>query len=148
MEIVERRKHKRFPVVKKLSETVDISVVSPDQQGAEITMPGVIVDISSGGMRLITFAPINENSGLSLNMDLPAIGKAEMDAKVVWTRQKRGIYEIGMEFIKIPEEISQKLQKMGEAYEKCITSLANGKTNTCSQECPCYMICDNPARKT
>lgn len=147
MEIVERRKHKRFPVVKRLSEPVDIFVESPDQ-GDEIAMPGVIVDISVGGMRLITFAPIDENSALSLNMDLPAIGRAEMDAKVVWTRQKRGVYEIGMEFIKIPDEISQKLQKMGKAFEKCIASLANGKTNTCSQECPCYMICDNPARKT
>ncbi|MEA2083814.1 MAG: PilZ domain-containing protein [Thermodesulfobacteriota bacterium] len=147
MKIAERRKHKRFPVVKRLSEPVDIFIAPPDAV-AETAIPGVIVDISACGMRLITFAPIDENLVLSLNMDLPAIGRTEMDAKVVWTRQKRGVYEIGMEFIKIPEKVSRKLQEMGKAFEKCIASLANGKTDTCSQECPCYMICDNPARKT
>ena len=147
MEQVERRKHKRFPVVKRLSEPVDI-FLAPPGAGKETAIPGVIVDISAGGMRLITFAPIDANSTLSLNMDLPAIGRAEMDARVAWTQHKRGVYEIGMEFIKIPEEISRKLQQMGKAFEKCIANLANGKTNICSQKCPCYMICDNPAKKT
>ena len=146
MEQIERRKHKRFSVVKRLSETVDIFLAPPDT-GKETAIPGVIVDISAGGMRLITFAPIDPNSILSLNMDLPAIGKAEMDARVAWTRHKRGVYEIGMEFIKIPEEIHQRLEEMGRAFEECIASLSKGKNNTCGQECPCYILCDNPAKK-
>ncbi len=146
MEQVERRKHKRFPVVKRLSEPVDI-FLAPPGAGKETAIPGVIVDISAGGMRLITFAPIDANSILSLNMDLPAIGRAEMDAKVAWTQHKRGVYEIGMEFIKIPEEIRQRLEEMGRAFEECIASLSKGKTDTCSQECPCYILCDNPTKK-
>lgn len=146
MERTERRKHIRFPVIKRLSEPVDIFLSDP-KTGSGDPVPGVIVDISAGGMGLITFAPIDENTTLSLNIDLPAIGKTELDAKVAWTMHKRGVYQMGMEFVNPPEEITKKLEDMGESFEKCHLTMADGKTDICRKDCACYVICDNPFKK-
>ncbi len=146
MEINERRKHKRFPAVKRLSEPVDISLRPPGTD-VQTSVPGVIVDISASGMGIITFAPIEEDSILALNMELPAIGRTDIQAKVAWMKQKRGVYQIGLEFVQISDEIAKKLETMGTAFEECLASLSRGQTNVCHKECPCYMICDNPEKQ-
>jgi len=141
----ERRKYKRFPVLRELAEPVDIQL-TPSPIESKQPIPGVISNLSAGGMALITFVPIPIDAILSITLDIPDLEKAKIEGKVVRREGAGGSYLHGIMFTKIPEKTVHKLHQMGIDYEDCEIKLSLGVTDVCDKSCSYWHLCAKPVK--
>lgn len=112
----ERRKHKRFPVIQDLAEPVELTVLSSQTNGHPQEIPGVLTNLSAGGMVLVLMGTIEGKPTLSLVMNLHELGRLEVEGNVVWIRYKGATSVVGIQFTKIAPEKAAQINKMAEAH--------------------------------
>lgn len=100
---IDRRKGSRLNVLH-LSLPVDIKINNSQQ-----IFPGVLLDISPNSVGLLSFKEIKPDTTLNLSLNLHNIKTGLIKAKVIWVKEVRETYRLGVEFIEISEEDSQKI---------------------------------------
>jgi len=141
----ERREHKRFPVMNGLAEPVDI-IFSPSPLESKKPVPGIISNLSAGGMALMTFVPIPIEATISITLNLPGLEKTKLEGIVLRREDKGGTYLHGIRFSHIPEKVVHKLEHLGRDYEDCEIKLSFGVTDVCDKKCHYWGFCTKPVK--
>lgn len=115
----EKRKYRRIP-----TDAVIIYQIQNYPEGAEEKLQKVgapvSVDISEGGLQLLTKQPLQKDIYLRINLSLPSQkAPLELTGKVVWVREEKTRFNTGVKFVDFDNEeqreilkryISQKIQ--------------------------------------
>jgi Tfp pilus assembly protein PilZ len=102
--MAEKRRTKRIHEENK----VEIKVVKPNSAGDFVLSNVFTRDLSLGGVRILTNAPFQLNSKLTITLYLAKSNQqAKVDGRVVWLKSiDKGSYEIGVEFLhEIPASV-------------------------------------------
>jgi c-di-GMP-binding flagellar brake protein YcgR len=94
----ERRQYKRLKV---------FHLAVPIQINAEnigSVIPGILLDISAGGVGILSFKEIPINTVVNLQIVLHNIKTDIIKAKVVWVKQVEKTYRIGFQFTEISKK--------------------------------------------
>lgn len=112
----EREDKRRFLRVPKLL------FVSVERGDAKEILPGLILDISPGGVRLLTSRQISEGTVVALSIELEERSPIQVQGKVVWGNQVEALrkFQHGIEFVHGIqfEEHAKAIDEMIEEYIK------------------------------
>lgn len=136
----ERRKHKRFPIMNGLAEPVDI-IFSPSPLETKQPIPGIISNLSAGGLALITFVPIPIEATISISLNIPGLEKTKLEGKVLRREDKGSTHLHGIRFSHVSEKVAHKLEQMGTDYQNCEIKLSLGVTDVCDKKCHYWLLC-------
>jgi len=136
---MERRRFHRVPVLRDLAELVDLRL--PELHG-NTQIPGILVNLSGGGMGIITFVPVPLETEIKLVLDIPSVfDKIRIEGTVVRSIEKQGSFLIGVKFTKVPDKAVKMMKHMGEDYMDCETKLSFGVTDVCLRACSYHPLC-------
>ena len=133
--MLNRTRHQRLPVIKDVSREITISVEKD-------FFPGVILNLSSSGMLLLAYSNIPENTEVCLALDLPSLDIKQVFGKVIRTKQKSIMWELGIQFTQINTLDSKKINRIAIDYIDCENKIALGAQDVCRKECSYYSLCD------
>ena len=133
-----RRKHRRMPVISSFLKPV---LIRSDQLGLKESAPGIIVDLSAGGLAMITFVPIYPGTKLSLNLNLPGLIIKDIVAHVLRVKQKYKTYMAAIRFDRLNNKARSKINRMADDYDLCETKLMLGEKKICSRRCSYFPLC-------
>jgi len=128
----ERRKHKRFPIIKDLAEPIELAVV--DHHHME-KIPGVLTNFSAGGMDLMLMGQLPEKANLKLSMHLPGFDRFAVEGRLVWSRPKGTTSLVGIQFTKIDEDHAKQINHMAEAFWECEERIRTEAPTVCFHGC-------------
>ncbi|MFA6584316.1 MAG: PilZ domain-containing protein [Elusimicrobiaceae bacterium] len=136
----ERRKHTRLPIIHGVVEPVNIAF--EDKSGTLNVQPAILSNLSSGGMRLMTFLEPPRNNTLEMSLDLPGLGKFPVKGHIAWIRGKGGVFMTGIAFTEISKTACAKINAMAEDYEDCETRIELKLPEACVPSCKCHFLCN------
>jgi PilZ domain. len=143
----ERRRHPRVPVISNIVEPIDL-VYSDEKTGQQHEAAAVLADLSASGMRIVSFLKAPVAGSMKIKMELPFVGKFEVEAKTAWVRQKGPIYTIGIEFMKISPSVVQKITALADDFVDCNTRILLKLPEVCVPNCKCNAICNKIQKDT
>lgn len=143
----ERRRHPRVPVISNIVEPIDLAF-SDEKTGQQHEAAAVLADLSASGMRIVSFLKAPVASSMRIKMELPFVGKFEVEAKTAWVRQKGPIYTIGIEFTKISSAVVQKITALANDFVDCNTRILLKLPEVCVPNCKCNAICNKIQKDT
>ena len=114
--MLERRKHKRLPVIEDLAEPIEMSIL--DENGDIRQIPGVLTNLSAGGLDLVLMGSIEGQPKVRLSLKVSGINRFIVEGSVVWTKTKGPTEILGLKFTKIPKTAADKITRMAEIYWK------------------------------
>jgi c-di-GMP-binding flagellar brake protein YcgR len=135
----DRRKHKRYPVLHEMDQTIQIAFNNQ-------VHPGVLVELSAGGMALLTFNSIPIGTEINMSLDLPGLKTRSFIGKIVWSLSKGEMWRMGIAFTKIDPVDFRHINRMGFDYVDCDTKLQLGVTDVCSDKCSFFVLCHKPQK--
>jgi hypothetical protein len=138
----DKRKHKRFPVLKDLAEPVDLVLMEQPPR----TVPAVLTNLSSGGMSLVVFAHVIGGAKLKIALDVPGLHAAELKGHVAWTSPKGDTTAIGVAADQMPHELSSRINHMAEDFGDCELKLSFGVKDVCFHACRYFELCAKPVK--
>jgi c-di-GMP-binding flagellar brake protein YcgR len=139
----ERRKHKRLPVIKDLAEPIELAIT--DSHGTQL-LPGVLTNLSSGGMDLVLMGNIEGTPQFKLAIHLPGFGRFSVEGRLVWSRPKGATTAIGVAFTKIGDDHARQINHMAEAYWECEDRIREKAPTICFHGCHYWDLCEKPAK--
>jgi c-di-GMP-binding flagellar brake protein YcgR len=143
--VPERRKHKRLPVIKDLAEPIELAIT--DLHAHTTTrVPGVLTNLSAGGMDMVLLGTIQGTPHIKLMMHLPGFDRFEVEGKVVWTRPKGNTSMIGLQFTKIDADHAKQVTHMAEAYWECENRIRAKAPTICFHGCTYWDLCEKPVK--
>ncbi|MBQ4493009.1 MAG: PilZ domain-containing protein [Elusimicrobiaceae bacterium] len=143
----ERRRHPRVPVISNIVEPIDLAF-KDEKTGVEHEAAAVLADLSASGMRIVSFLKAPVATSMKIKMELPFVGKFEVEAKTAWVRQKGPIYTIGIEFVKISSAVVQKITTLANDFVDCNTRILLKLPEVCVPNCKCNAICNKIQKDT
>jgi len=133
-----------MPVISSFLKPV---LIRSDQLGLKESAPGIIVDLSAGGLAMITFVPIYSGIKLSLNLNLPGLNIKDIVAHVLRVRQKYKTYMVAIKFDRLNNKARSKINRMADDYDLCETKLMLGEKKICSRRCSYFLLCSKAIKK-
>jgi c-di-GMP-binding flagellar brake protein YcgR len=140
---IERRKHKRLPVLKDLAEPVELNIFEANHSKL---VPGILTNLSAGGMDLVLMTVIQGHPTFKLNMHLPGFDRFEVHGKLVWSRPKGDTSIVGIQFTKIDKDHSSQISHMADAYWECEDRIREKAPTICFHGCTYWDMCSKPAK--
>lgn len=101
----ERRKHPRLNVYH-LSVPVKIKTNTDN-----MLLPGILLDISAGGVGILSFKEIPVGTTVKLSISLHNIHTDVITAKVVWIKKQDKTYRVGFQFLDISKKDSEEIDR-------------------------------------
>jgi hypothetical protein len=139
----DKRRHKRFPVMKDLAEPVDLFVMDgPTPKD----LPAVLTNISCGGMSLVVFAHVQGETKLKLLLNVPGLEGLEFQGRVAWTHSKGETTTIGVQFNHITPEAVKRITRMAESFQDCELKISFGLKDVCFKTCHFWPLCAKPVK--
>lgn len=138
---VERRRHPRVPVISNIVEPIDLTYTD-NSDGKVHQIAAVLADLSASGMRIVSFLKAPIAGVMHIKMELPTIGKFDVEAKTAWVRQKGPVYTIGIEFTKIDSAVAAKIMALANDFLDCNTRIMLRLPEVCVPNCKCQSICN------
>lgn len=135
----EKRKHNRLPVLHEMDEPINIAFNNKQ-------VPGILVDLSAGGMALLTFASAPVGTDISLVIDIPGLKTHLLTGKVAWTISKGEMWRIGLSFTAIDPLDFRHINRMAFECADCDTKLALGVSDICFPKCTYFPLCQKPVK--
>ena len=130
----ERRKHKRGklpPLFIKLTS-----------HKCNKLIPGIIMDISAGGMAVLTYEPYEIGAILSFDLSfLKGILPEYIEGKIVRIEEKREIFLIGVLFTNIDNKSKNLLDKLSNDFHNCSDKWLRSEKMECNKSCSFYKFC-------
>jgi hypothetical protein len=118
----EKRRHNRLPVLHEMDEPIQIAL------GGK-AVPGILVDLSAGGMALLTFTSIPVGSDVTLSIDVPGLKTQPLSGKVAWLLSKGDMWRIGIVFSQIDPIDFRHINRLAFDCADCDTKLGLGVTD-------------------
>lgn len=141
----ERRKHKRLPVIKNLAEPIELTI--QDNHSKEFKhIPGVLTNLSAGGMDMVLMGPVEGLSTIRMNMHLPGFDRFEVEGKMVWSRPKGVTSIVGLQFTKIDKDHAHQLTHMADAYWECEDRIRTKAPTVCFHGCTFWDLCEKDVK--
>ncbi len=144
---MERRRHPRVPVISNIVEPIDL-MFTDEKTGQQHEAAAVLADLSASGMRIVSFLKAPVAGSLRIKMELPFVGKFEVEARTAWVRQKGPVYTIGIEFMKISPAVVQKITTLANDFVDCNTRILLKLPEVCVPNCKCNAICNKIQKDT
>jgi len=142
--MLDRRKWKRVPITANIAKPMVLQVPS---SAGEQTIPAIVINISAGGMCILSFLPVETKELIKLNMEIGGIKMDGVKAKIVWTREKSGTYLVGLEFCNISRGLHKRLNAMAEDYFECEERILKGQGyEACHPNCSFWSLCTKTIR--
>lgn len=141
----ERRKHKRLPVIADLAEPVELTIVDPHTRQSS-HVPGVVTNLSAGGMDLVLMGTIEGTPHFKLTMHLPGFDRFDVEGRLVWSRAKGATSVVGIQFTKIDSDHAKQIIHMAEAYWECEHRIKDQAPTVCFHGCTYWDLCAKPAK--
>lgn len=113
--IQERRKHKRFPVIRNLAKPVELIF---ENHPAATSVPAVLLDLSAGGIGLLSFVPVEIGTKIVSIIDLEELSFGPVEGKVIWSLAKGESWRLGILFTKISKPDCNKINSIARDYHK------------------------------
>lgn len=135
----ERRKFKRSPVIHEMDEAIQIGLGNEN-------VPGLLVDLSAGGMSLLTFNSLPLGTPINLCIDLPGLKTHHLMGKVVWSVPKGEMWRVGITFNQIDPIDFRHINRMAFDFSDCETKLALGVKDVCFEKCSYIKMCRKPQK--
>ncbi len=130
-----RRKHVRLPVIKDIAKEVFISTEAG-------FFPGLIMNLSAGGMYIMLHVQIKVNTQVCLVFDFDSF-KTEMITGVVVRNEKKNlIWNTAIKFTEMRDEDFQKILDVAQDYTDCENKITLGVTDVCDKDCKYYSLCE------
>ena len=151
----ERRGHIRFPVINNVGEPIELDVLV---KGKQVTILGYIINLSSGGIGIITLgkesSQLIEGTPFKLDLILPRLETHNVEGKIVriqkgWKAQLHhsdNEWYLSLQFTKIKSSFSQAINRMAEDWSICETKIQMRLPDVCFRECSYWDICEKPAK--
>ncbi|MCX7956944.1 MAG: PilZ domain-containing protein [Endomicrobia bacterium] len=95
---IERREYRRLNV---LHLSIPIQIKTSD---IPFVVPGVLLDISAGGIGVLLFKELHVGTIIELYLNLNNVKTDIIRAKVMWVKPVEKTYRIGMKFIEISKK--------------------------------------------
>ena len=131
----EKRRHNRLPVLHEMDEPIQISLNST-------VVHGILVDLSAGGMALLSFSSISVGTDVNLAIEVPGLKTQSLEGKVVWALAKGEMWRIGIVFTQIDPLDFRHINRMAFDCTDCDTKLTLGVTDICFEKCSYYNLCE------
>lgn len=140
----DRRKHRRIPLTLSIAQPIRLEI-SSDQH--EDMIPGIMVNISAGGMSLVVFHKLPENSKIDFNLKFMGV-EERLTGKVVREEKKiESTYIVGVQFDKVIEKLKDIIEKMAGDFDICeIRYLMQGE-KACFPDCSFHPLCAKRIKK-
>lgn len=130
-----------MPVINNIVEPIDVVYI--DEEKKETTkIAAVLADLSSTGMRIITFLKAPISSKLFIKMNLPFVGQIDAEATSTRIQEKGGVYTMGISFSKISAASAAKIEEMANDFKDCDTRILLKLPEVCVQNCKCHAVCN------
>jgi c-di-GMP-binding flagellar brake protein YcgR len=142
----ERRKHKRFPIIKDLAEPIEIRVAGKEP----LALPGVLTNLSAGGLDLVlmgAFDGRHNPHNVQLSLDhIHGFDDLKVSGQIIWTREKGGTTLMGIQFTQIGERHKERINRMAKAYWECENRIEQGDFEICFRECTYWNLCSKTVK--
>ena len=140
----EKRKFKRFPVLYHLIKPI---LIRTQDSKAGISSPAIMVNLSAGGMALLTFSSLAVGKNLLISFDLKDIKIDNVKSRVVRVENKEGSYVLGIQFLNLKKEIADAINKLADDFDSCETRILLGKKPVCRKGCSYFEHCQRIAKR-
>jgi len=137
--IDERRKHQRYPVIHEVGHPVQLNF------GGK-TFPGVLIDLSAGGVAMLAYKNIPLGTPISLSINLPGLDTKELSGHVVWVIPKSEMWRIGIAFTQIDHLDFRHINRMAIDFNDCEKKLSLGVNDVCVPKCSYLELCQKPVK--
>lgn len=138
----ERRKYRRIPTISVVKE----ALIESQDLNLKTEIPAILFNLSAGGLALITFLSIPQDSFIHMNFNLDGLKLKDVEGKVVRVEGKKKTYLVVVAFTKIRDEVKNRINMMADAFDLCETRISLGEENVCSQACSYYQLCSKPVK--
>ena len=142
----ERREHVRLPILHGILEPVDVNFYDNEDAGKGRPQPAILVDLSAGGMRLITFLEPPHSKELNMILKLAGVKEMPIIGKISWVKEKGGVFMNGITFSEISNEDKKRISEMAEDYVDCDTRIALRLPEVCVETCRANGLCNKPQK--
>lgn len=136
----EKRKHNRLPILHEMDEPIQIAIDNKK------SVPGVLVDLSAGGMSILAFASIPTGTEVNLSINVPGLKTDPLDGRVVWSIEKGEMWRTGIVFTKINPLDMRHINRLAFDSADCETKFKLGVTDICVEKCSYHPLCDKPVK--
>ena len=135
----EKRKYSRLPVLHEMDEPIQIALSNK-------AVPGILVDLSAGGMSLLTFSAIPIGTEINLSIVVPGLKTQPIAGRVVWSINKGEMWRMGIVFAKLDSIDFRHINRMAFDSADCDTKLGLGVTDVCAEKCSYFALCSKPVK--
>lgn len=139
----EKRKSKRFPVLYHLIKPV---LIRTQDSKAGISSPAIMVNLSAGGMALLTFSPLTAGKNILISFDLKDLKINNVKSRVVRVENKGGSYILGIQFLNLKKEIADVINKLADDFDSCEIRILLGEKPVCRKGCSYFVHCQRIAK--
>lgn len=137
--MVEKRKHRRMPLIKQFGEPVNIVINN------EI-IPGIILNLSAEGLSMLLYKDVSIGTNLCLSIDIPDLKTSPMNGKIVWSIPKGDMYRIGISITSINSLDAKQINRMAIDFTDCENRILLGAPDVCVSKCHYFNICEKPQK--
>src|SRR3989339_594804 len=112
----DRRVHKRLQLTLSIAQPIRLELHTDQYDGV---MPGIMVNLSAGGMAIIVFQKLQMESKIEFNLKFMGI-EQQVKGKVLRVEERTGnTFIVGIQFDKVIESMKDKLGSMVEDSDIC-----------------------------
>ena len=133
----ERRRHHRIPVMVDVAAPLTIRF-----EGKDVDVPAVLINLSAGGLSMVTFGVPPGGRTLRLDINLPGVASGHVHGKIVRVHSRGATHQVGVQFTDFREKWELIVGKLAEAYQGCEEKLAQGERHFCLKVCAYFPLCD------
>lgn len=134
----ERRHHVRFPILSHLVKQVTLTLAGPSERSE---VPGVLGNLSAGGVALSTFVDVKPGTKVNLTLDLTGFPVARVEGEVVRTQKRDEAYLLGIMFTRIDRKLADVITRMGLDFDACELRWVREDKEICRKECCYHPLC-------
>ena len=139
--MLNRRKEERIPFLEKIYHAIELIIDKEE-------VPGIIVNLSSRGISIITFTKLKINQPINMAFKLKSLLIKSVTGKVIWCKKIGDMWRIGITFTKIDSTNTQTINSMAADFAQCERKIYLKKKNICFSKCSYYRMCNKPQKIT
>jgi PilZ domain len=144
MATLNKRKYKRFSATAFLNKPVNLQPLPPFFGDP---IKGHMIDLSAGGMAILMNEIIPQKTKLSIGITFPNQTPLQCKAEVKRVVPRGKKYLIGFEFLNLPTEWVDKIERMSTDYIDCESRIQKGETEVCETNCSFFSMCNKVQRR-
>jgi hypothetical protein len=147
----DRRQQPRLPIMKNVGEPVELQVVLDHRR---ISLPGFILNLSSGGMGIVTLGTQAEGIPVGttflLDLKMGHLHSHNVEGKIVRIEkgEKAKLHHnsdewyLALSFTKIKPSDAHHINRMAEDWAVCETKIQMNLPDICFKDCSCWTFCE------